>query len=65
MNKKLKFPPRPSSIVALCIISESEIVKVMPNYSAEFENQEIRKGDILLFASVGAGMNINAFVYKY
>lgn len=38
MNKKLKFPPRPSAIVALCIISESEIVKVMPNYSAEFEN---------------------------
>jgi hypothetical protein len=42
MNKKLKFPARPSAIVALCIISESEIVKVMPNYSSEFENQEDR-----------------------
>jgi len=42
MNKKLKFPPRPSAIVALCIISESEIIKVMPNYSAEFENEEIK-----------------------
>lgn len=31
----------------------------------EIENQEIHKGDILLFASVGAGMNINAFVYRY
>jgi len=28
------------------------------------ENQEINKGDIIIFASVGAGMNINAFVYK-
>lgn len=31
----------------------------------EIENQEIHKGDILIFASVGAGMNINAFVYRY
>lgn len=28
------------------------------------ENHEIKKDDILLFASVGAGMNINSFVYK-
>lgn len=41
MNKKLTFPPRPSAIVALCIVSESEIVKVMPNYSAEFENDTL------------------------
>lgn len=41
MNKKLKFPPRPSAIVALCIVSESEIVKVMPNYSSEFENDTL------------------------
>ena len=31
----------------------------------QLENHEIKKGDILLFASVGAGMNINAFVYRY
>ena len=55
MNKKLKFPPRPSSIVALCIISESEIVKVMPNYSAEFENQEIKFKSFLY----SLGMDIN------
>lgn len=30
----------------------------------KIENQELNKGDIVLFASVGAGMNINAFVYK-
>ena len=31
----------------------------------KIENQEIKKGDVLIFASVGAGMNINAFVYRY
>ena len=28
------------------------------------ESQDIKKGDVILFASVGAGMNINAIVYK-
>ncbi len=31
----------------------------------KLENQEVKKGDLLMFASVGAGMNINAFVYRY
>ncbi|MCL5127594.1 3-oxoacyl-ACP synthase III family protein [Algibacter sp. L4_22] len=31
----------------------------------ELENQEINKGDIIIFASVGAGMNINAIAYKH
>lgn len=31
----------------------------------EVENHKIEKGDVLLFASVGAGMNINAFIYQY
>jgi 3-oxoacyl-[acyl-carrier-protein] synthase-3 len=31
----------------------------------QIENQEIKKGDIIMFASVGAGMNINAILYKY
>jgi 3-oxoacyl-[acyl-carrier-protein] synthase-3 len=30
----------------------------------EIENQSLNKGDIILFASVGAGMNINAIVYQ-
>ncbi|MAW95587.1 MULTISPECIES: 3-oxoacyl-ACP synthase III family protein [unclassified Leeuwenhoekiella] len=29
------------------------------------ENQEINPGDVIVFASVGAGMNINAVVYQY
>jgi len=31
----------------------------------EIENQALHKGDVVLFASVGAGMNINAFVYRF
>lgn len=31
----------------------------------ELPEHTIHKGDIALFASVGAGMNINAFVYKF
>ena len=31
----------------------------------KLENQHINKGDIIIFASVGAGMNVNAFVYRY
>lgn len=30
----------------------------------EMENQKINKGDVIIFASVGAGMNINAIIYK-
>lgn len=31
----------------------------------KLENHEINKGDVVIFASVGAGMNVNAFVYRY
>ncbi|MGL2988221.1 3-oxoacyl-ACP synthase III family protein [Flavobacterium sp. RSSA_27] len=31
----------------------------------QIENHEIHKGDVIMFASVGAGMNVNAFVYRY
>ncbi|NVK28465.1 MAG: ketoacyl-ACP synthase III [Flavobacteriia bacterium] len=31
----------------------------------EYNGHTLKKGDTLLFASVGAGMNVNAFVYKY
>ncbi|MCY0976886.1 ketoacyl-ACP synthase III [Chryseobacterium wangxinyae] len=31
----------------------------------ELPNHQLRENDIVLFASVGAGMNINAFVYKF
>ncbi|MDG1528164.1 MAG: 3-oxoacyl-ACP synthase III family protein [Polaribacter sp.] len=31
----------------------------------QIENQEVNKGDIVIFASVGSGMNINAIVYQF
>lgn len=31
----------------------------------KLEDQSVKKGDVVIFASVGAGMNINAIVYKY
>ena len=31
----------------------------------KIENHKINKGDLFLFASVGAGMNINAIAYRY
>lgn len=41
MTNKIKNI-RPSSIVALCIISESEICKVLPDYSYELEQDQER-----------------------
>lgn len=29
------------------------------------DNQEVKSGDVIILASVGAGMNINAIVYRY
>ena len=31
----------------------------------KIKDQEVHKGDVIILASVGAGMNINAIVYKY
>jgi 3-oxoacyl-[acyl-carrier-protein] synthase-3 len=49
-------------------LGNSSVATVPTLYDAllkgEIENQEIHKGDIILFASVGAGMNINAIVYQ-
>lgn len=33
--------------------------------NGKLEGHTIEKGDVVIFASVGAGMNINAFVYRY
>jgi 3-oxoacyl-[acyl-carrier-protein] synthase-3 len=31
----------------------------------QIENHQVKKGDVIMFASVGAGMNVNAIVYRY
>lgn len=63
--------PTPSDIMPM-VISKlgNSSVATIPSLLAMILNNElplhtIEKGDIVLFASVGAGMNINALVYKF
>jgi 3-oxoacyl-[acyl-carrier-protein] synthase-3 len=60
----------PEGIMPMSIhkLGNSSVATVPTLYDSlikgEIENQEIHKGDVIMFASVGAGMNINAIVYK-
>ena len=66
-KKKDEMPENvmPMSITRL---GNSSVATVPTLYDSILKNKypkhQINKGDILLFASVGAGMNINSFVYK-
>ena len=68
---KLYDKPVPKDIMPMSIheLGNSSVATVPTLFDllirGKIENQSIKKGDILLFASVGAGMNINAFVYRY
>jgi 3-oxoacyl-[acyl-carrier-protein] synthase-3 len=67
---KLYNQETPSGIMPMSIhkLGNSSVATVPTLYNllvnGKIENQELHKGDIILFASVGAGMNINAIVYK-
>jgi len=64
-----KMPP-PEGIMPMNIqeFGNSSVATVPTLYDmvkhGEIKNQSINDGDLILFASVGAGMNINAFTYK-
>jgi len=49
-------------------LGNSSVATVPTLYDMVLKGQipehQIEKGDILVFASIGAGMNINAFVYQ-
>ena len=48
--------------------SRLKILKKYKNFSfikGNLENQSVKSGDVIILASVGAGMNINAIVYRY
>lgn len=68
---KLHKMEMPNGIMPMIIntLGNSSVATVPTLYDiilkGKLENQEINKGDVILFASVGAGMNINAIVYKY
>ena len=64
-----KIPPKDVMPMSIHDLGNSSVATVPTLFDqvlqGKIENQEINKGDILIFASVGAGMNINAFVYRY
>jgi 3-oxoacyl-[acyl-carrier-protein] synthase-3 len=67
---KLYDKPYPEGIMPMSIhkLGNSSVATVPTLYDlimkGEIENQSLNKGDIILFASVGAGMNINAIAYQ-
>tara|TARA_B100000809_G_scaffold43630_2_gene37884 strand:- start:14229 stop:15299 length:1071 start_codon:yes stop_codon:yes gene_type:complete len=68
---KLHKTPMPKGLMPMSIhkLGNSSVATVPTLLDlildGEMENQEINKGDVIILASVGAGMNINAVVYKY
>lgn len=68
---KLYDKKTPEGIMPMSIthLGNSSVATIPTLYDlltkGKIENQELHKGDVIIFASVGAGMNINAFVYKY
>jgi 3-oxoacyl-[acyl-carrier-protein] synthase-3 len=67
---KLHGMAMPEGIMPMTIntLGNSSVATVPTLYDmilkGELDQQEIHTGDVILFASVGAGMNINAIVYK-
>lgn len=67
---KLFERPTPKDIMPMSIhkFGNSSVATVPTLYDflmkGKIENQELHKGDVIIFASVGAGMNINAFTYR-
>ncbi|MDX1279554.1 3-oxoacyl-ACP synthase III family protein [Oceanihabitans sediminis] len=68
---KLYDMEMPQDIMPMTIsmLGNSSVATVPTLYDmilkGKLEGQSINKGDLIMFASVGAGMNINAIVYKY
>jgi 3-oxoacyl-[acyl-carrier-protein] synthase-3 len=67
---KLYDQKMPEGIMPMSIhkLGNSSVATIPTLYDSmvkgEIENQELNKGDVILFASVGAGMNVNAIVYR-
>jgi len=67
--KQYKQSP-PEGIMPMSIhkLGNSSVATVPTLYdlivNGELEGQNLNKGDVIIFASVGAGMNINAICYR-
>ena len=61
-------PPEGVMPMSIHKLGNSSVATVPTLYDllikGQIKNQKLNKGDVVIFASVGAGMNINAFVYK-
>ncbi|WP_026710357.1 3-oxoacyl-ACP synthase III family protein [Flavobacterium filum] len=61
-------PPEGIMPMSIHKLGNSSVATVPTLYDSilkgKVENQELHKGDVIIFASVGAGMNINAIVYR-
>jgi 3-oxoacyl-[acyl-carrier-protein] synthase-3 len=68
---KLYDKTAPKDIMPMSIhdLGNSSVATVPTLYDlilkGKIEGHEINKGDVIIFASVGAGMNVNAFVYRH
>ncbi|HSD08538.1 ketoacyl-ACP synthase III [Flavobacterium sp.] len=64
-----KVPPQDIMPMSIHDLGNSSVATVPTLYDlilqGKIENHEINKGDVVIFASVGAGMNVNAFVYRH
>lgn len=62
-------PPKDIMPMSIHDLGNSSVATVPTLYDlilkGKIEEHEINKGDVIIFASVGAGMNINAFVYRH
>lgn len=68
---RLHKTPVPKGIMPMSIhkLGNSSVATVPTLFDLirnnKIEDQELKKGDIIMFASVGSGMHINAIVYRY
>ena len=68
---KLYDHPMPEGVMPMSIhkLGNSSVATVPTLFDlvkrGKVDRQELHKGDLIIFASVGAGMNINAMVYRY
>jgi len=62
-------PPEGIMPMSIHWLGNSSVATIPTLYDSlikgEIENQKLNKGDVLLFASVGSGMNINAILYRF
>ena len=68
---KLYGLPVPHGVMPMSItrLGNSSVATIPTLYDllmkGQIQDQQINKGDVAIFASVGAGMNINSFVYRF